>query len=262
MICRRKVVDATHKKWSEPRRRQQPGVGMQQPMPSWLRPEQQEDEDIVTRSRTPPALWVPKREGFIRTRPHEESNCSTRGTIKSSTKRRVDGGGRSPTVASSEIPSLRSLVHQLVDFCHGNQREIVSPRDDVSQLRSQLASRPQPPPPTTQPEPQQVPPLPPPIPAVGRGDSRLVCRRVGCSNEVSSSCPVRFCQAHCTSPRCNAHGSPVSNQVRQCRTRGCHSAVPGLVPVVSVLFIHQSSMFSASKAPASVFFAKLFFWYK
>ena len=41
---------------------------MQQPMPSWLRPEPEEDEDIITRSRTPPALWVPKREGFVRTR--------------------------------------------------------------------------------------------------------------------------------------------------------------------------------------------------
>ena len=44
----------------------------------------------------------------------------------------------------SEISSLRSLVHQLVDLCHGNQREIVRLRDEVSQLRSQLACRPQP----------------------------------------------------------------------------------------------------------------------
>ena len=138
---------------------------------------------------------------------------------------RVPGGGPSSPVAPYEISSLRSLVHQLVDLCHGNQREIVRLRDEVSQLRSQLACRPQPSPPT-QHEPQQVCPPPPPLAPVGDGDSRLVCRRAGCSNEVASSCPVRFCQAHCTSPRCNAHGSPVTSQVRQCRMRGCRSSVP------------------------------------
>ena len=69
-------------------------------------------------------------------------------------------------------------------------------------------------------------PPPPPLAPVGDGDSRLVCRRAGCSNEVASSCPVRFCQAHCTSPRCNAHGSPVTSQVRQCRMRGGRSSIP------------------------------------
>ena len=140
---------------------------------------------------------------------------------------RGSGGGPTSPVAPSEISSLRSLVHQLVDLCHGNRREIVRLRDEVSQLRSQLVSRPQPPLPT-QPEPQQVcPPPPPPLaPSMGDGDSRLVCRRAGCSNEVSSSCPVRFCQAHCTSPRCNAHRPPVTSQVRQCRLRGCRSSVP------------------------------------
>ena len=61
------------------------------------------------------------------------------------------------------------------------------------------------------------PPPPPTPPSVG-GNSPL-CRHAGCSNAVSASCPVRFCQ--CTSPRCNVHW-PETRQGRQCRMRGCH----------------------------------------
>ena len=56
------------------------------------------------------------------------------------------------------------------------------------------------------------------------GKSSLHCRRSGCSAVVVPSCPVRFCQAQCTSPRCPTH-STVSRR-RECRARGCTSLVP------------------------------------
>ena len=72
---------------------------------------------------------------------------------------RVLGGGPSnfPVSPSSETTSLRALVHQLIDLCRGNQREIARLQDEVSQMRTQLASRPHAPPP--------VPQAPPPVPA-------------------------------------------------------------------------------------------------
>ena len=80
------------------------------------------------------------------------------------------------------------------------QRETARLNDVVSQMRTQLASRPhasplvpQAPPPLPAPP---VPPPPPTPPSVG-GNSPL-CRHAGCSNAVSASCPVRFCQMHCT----------------------------------------------------------------
>ena len=142
---------------------------------------------------------------------------------------RVLGGGplNLPVSPSSETTSLGALVHQLIDLCRGNQREIARLPDEVSQMRTQLASRPHAPPPVPQAPPPVpaplVPPLPPTPPSVG-GNSPLLCRHVGCSTAVSASCPVRFCQTHCTSPRCNVHRSE-TRQGRQCRM-GCHTVVP------------------------------------
>ena len=92
--------------------------------------------------------------------------------------------------ASSDVASLRDIVRQLVDLCHGNQREIRSLREEISQIRSQLSSR-------------------------------LASPPSSCS---FTTCPVRFCQAHCTSPRCPTHST--APRRRGCRARGCTSLVP------------------------------------
>ena len=55
-----------------------------------------------------------------------------------------------PHVPASETTSLRALVHQLIDLCRGNQREIARLNEEVSQMRTQLASRPHAPPPVPQ----------------------------------------------------------------------------------------------------------------
>ena len=127
-------------------------------------------------------------------------------------------------------------MHRLVDLC--DPREVRSLREEFSQLRSLKRSRfPAPPPSPTAPSgaPHVVPPpLPPPGASppvspppiaheVPRPDRPSVnhCRRSGCSFPVPPSCPVGYCQTHCTSPRC-LHSTPT----RRCRARGCSSLVP------------------------------------
>ena len=139
-----------------------------------------------------------------------------------------------------EVAALRGLVHRLVDLCDSNQREIRSLREEFSQLRSLMISRfpaqlPSPAAPSGAPHmvppplpPGASPPVPPPPIAheVPRPDRPSVnhCRRSGCSSPVPLSCPVGFCQTHCTSSRCSVHSTPTRR--RRCRARECSSLVP------------------------------------
>ena len=58
------------------------------------------------------------------------------------------------------------------------------------------------------------------------GRQPRICRREGCSAPVPNRCRVRFCQDHCTSPRCNVHARQTRSQLRRCRFRGCQAMVP------------------------------------
>ena len=57
-----------------------------------------------------------------------------------------------------------------------------------------------------------------------RGSSVRQCRHPDCSSNVPPRCPVGFCRAHCTSPRCQDHAD--GRRPRECRARGCHAVVP------------------------------------
>ena len=124
---------------------------------------------------------------------------------------------------SSEVSSLRGLVQQLVELCRGNQSLISHLRDEVSQLRAQFASHLGS---HTRPDSTPPPPPPPPSPPVPRprGSSVRQCRHSNCANNVPPRCPVGFCRAHCTSPRCQDHAD--GRRPRECRARGCHAVVP------------------------------------
>ena len=129
------------------------------------------------------------------------------------------------SASSAEVVALLGLVHRLVDLCESNQREIRSLRDEFSQLGSWMISRfPAPLPSLAAPSdaPHMVtPPLPPPgasppapPPPIAHEDPRPdrppsinQCRRSGCSSRVPHSCPVGFCQTHCTSSRCSLHST-------------------------------------------------------
>ena len=131
--------------------------------------------------------------------------------------------------------ALRSMVHQLIDVCHINQRHLTGLREEVTNLRSQitvLMSRM----PVGVPTPSSVATpvadspiaVPPPLPnAPVSGDRRRrVCRRPGCDTAVPAGCCVQFCQAHCASPRCRVHGQRARNSDRSCRHPGCEARVP------------------------------------
>ena len=94
---------------------------------------------------------------------------------------RVLGGGPRNL---PETTSLRALVHQLIELCRGNQMEIARLQDVVFANAHPCTSGPA---------------------TCSRstccGNNPRLCRHVGCFPAVSASCPVRFCQTHCTSPR-------------------------------------------------------------
>ena len=125
---------------------------------------------------------------------------------------------------------LRTMVRQLIDISHVNQRHLASLREEIVSLRSQLSS--------LLPKAPPVPPVPQPsLPIiVSRSDSAdvqppptepgRVCRRPGCDSHAPVECCVQFCQTHCVSPRCRVHGQWTRNQERRCRFRGCSSMVP------------------------------------
>ena len=87
------------------------------------------------------------------------------------------------------------------------------------------------------------------------GDSLLLCHHAGCSNAVSTSCPVQFCctrafGATCTGPRLVRVASVT-----------CVVATPfspDLVPWFLHRALHQLPMHASLKASTSVFLAKLF----
>ena len=126
--------------------------------------------------------------------------------------------------------SDRTMVRQLIDISHVNQRHLAGLREEIVSLRSQLSS--------LLPRAPPVPPVPQPsLPiVVPRSDSAdvqppptepgRVCRRPGCDSHAPVECCVQFCQTHCVSPRCRVHGQWTRNQERRCRFRGCSSMVP------------------------------------
>ena len=144
--------------------------------------------------------------------------------------------GEAPDRAMRGDDALRSMVHQLIDVCHVNQRHLTGLREEVTNLRSQitmLMSRM----PVAVPSPISVATpvadspmaVPPPVPnAPVSGDSRRrrVCRRPGCDTAVPAGCCEQFCQAHCASPRSRVHGERARNSDRSCRHPGCDARVP------------------------------------
>ena len=64
--------------------------------------------------------------------------------------------------------------------------------------------------------PDSTPPVPRP-----QSSSVRKCRHSDCANNVPLRCPVGFCRAHCTSPRCQDHAD--GRRPRECRARGCHA---------------------------------------
>ena len=142
-----------------------------------------------------------------------------------------------------ELSSFRTMVRQLIDLCRANQGHLTCYREEVTSLRAQVSSllaRPaqapvqtatnlstsvevlDPPPPrqVAAATPWRVDQVSAPLP------HNQVCLRQGCHALVPSRCPVRFCQEHCTSPRCNAHAQQTRTQERSCRLRGCQTRVP------------------------------------
>ena len=128
-----------------------------------------------------------------------------------------------------ELSSLWTMVRQLIDLCRANQGHLTGLREEVTSLRAQVSS--------LLARPVEVPDPPPPrqfaAAPLWRVDQvseplprNQVCRRQGCRAPVPSRCPVRFCQEHCTSPRCNAHAQQTRTQERSCRLRGCQARVP------------------------------------
>ena len=114
---------------------------------------------------------------------------------------------------------------------HGDQssHSVASPlpphltglREEVAVLRSlvnTLVARP-PPPPTHSAVQVNPGPLPevPPWRVRQTGRQPRVCRREICSPPVPNRCRVRFCQDHCTSPRCNVHARQTRSQERHFR---------------------------------------------
>ena len=104
---------------------------------------------------------------------------------------------------------LRSMVHQLINVCHINQRHLTGLLEEVTNLRSQisvLVSRVPPGVPAplrvsaTADSPLAVRSAVPNVPASDR--PRRVCRRSGCETAVPKGCCVQYCQAHCVSPKC------------------------------------------------------------
>ena len=130
-----------------------------------------------------------------------------------------------PPAPNDESRSLRNMVHQLIDVCCANQSHLTGFREEVATLRSlvnTLVAR----------------PFTPPA-QVHRSSARsssvegqadwtpapcLPPRRLFCSS--SERCRVRFCQDHCTSPRCNVHARQTRSQERHCCFRGCQARVP------------------------------------
>ena len=146
-------------------------------------------------------------------------------------------------VGRRELSSLRTMVHQLIDVCRANQGHLTSLREEVTSLRAQMnsllaRSAPAPVPAATNLATSgEVPDPPPPrhVSAtplwrdnqVSEPPPRIrVCRPQGCHAHVPSRCPVRFCQEHCTSPRCNAHAQQTRMQERSRRSLGCRARVP------------------------------------
>ena len=136
-----------------------------------------------------------------------------------------------PPAPNDESRSLRNMVHQLIDVCRANQSHLTGLREEVATLRSlvnTLVARP-PPPPQPIPQPRLIRKLLVLCQKFLRGGSGRqphVCRREGCSAPVPNRCRVRFCQDHCTSPRCNVHARQTRSQERHCRFRGCQARVP------------------------------------
>ena len=105
--------------------------------------------------------------------------------------------------------ALRSMVHQLVDVCHINQRLLTGLREEVTNLRPQITVLVSWMPvgvhtPISVAAPVADSPMavPPPVPnAPVSGDrQRRVCLRSGCDTAVPTGCCVQFYQAHCTTP--------------------------------------------------------------
>ena len=125
----------------------------------------------------------------------------------------------------SEVSVLRGLVHQLVDVCQSNQQQLSLLRGEVSQLRDELRAVRAAPAPS--PQAASVRQTRAPTRASGPGSqSDATCHFAGCSQQVSTRCPVQFCRAHCTSSRCPVHTGRSPTRSRQCRRNGCTIVLP------------------------------------
>ena len=132
----------------------------------------------------------------------KKENCGGRGKKK---KARIVGPPSSPLRSPDRrTPPGRTRWPNLVWpklVTPPKQKELARFQDEVSQLRTQLASRPNAPP---------LPQAPPPVPASVGGYSPLL--------------PPSFHQLGSVKPRCDVHRSEV-RQGRQCHMHGCHTVV-------------------------------------
>ena len=120
----------------------------------------------------------------------------------------------------------------LIDVCRAKKSHLTGLREDATlrSLVNTLVARPHTPPAhsAAHVNPEVAGPLPevPPWRVRQIGRRPRVCRREGCSAPAPNRCRVRFCQDHCTSPRCNVHARQTRSQERHCHFRGCQAMVP------------------------------------
>ena len=113
----------------------------------------------------------------------------------------------------------------MVDVCQSNQQQLSLLRGEVSQLRDELRAVRAAPAPS--PQAASVRHTRAPTRASGPGSqSHATCHFAGCSQQVSTRCPVQFCRARCTSSRCLVHTGRSPTRSRQCMRNGCTTVVP------------------------------------
>ena len=150
---------------------------------------------------------------------------------------------------SSEVPSLRGLVQQLVELCRGNQRLISNLRDEVSQLRAHYSlpisaathvlAR----------HLHRLPPPPsPPVPRP-RGSSAQTMSPFRLYQQCSSPLPSRVLP--CTLHQCLLDDHADGRRPRECRAREFMQS-SSLVLVVSVPHIARVRCVSLHRGRAPV----------